>query len=243
MKLPALILAIACALTVVAAPVEETFQNAQSAYDAGNYVDAIALYDSLISQGVSNSEVHYNLANAYFKNSNLPEAVWHYRKAWYTAPRDPDIRANLHFALNAAGAIDPSPTVVQHFFESLSLNEWILAATVGYIVLTLFLILALLIKPARPFFLKLGALPLLLILMAAAGIKNHNRMVHSPEFVVVKSNATALFGPIEGSMEHYKIPLGALVQQRSTNPKGWVEIQYDNKIGWIRNDYIRTLSP
>ena len=84
---------------------DKSFLEAQAAYDDGRYAEAVMLYSKLLDRGVSNHEVHYNLANAYFKDSDLSHAVWHYRKAWHDAPRDPDIRANLHFALNAAGAL------------------------------------------------------------------------------------------------------------------------------------------
>ncbi len=57
------------------------------------------------------------------------------------------------------------------------------------------------------------------------------------------SNATALFGPIDGTTAHYKVPLGALVKQLGTDTKGWVEIEYDGKNGWLKETHIRRVSP
>lgn len=89
-----------------AAAFEKDFIEAQTAYDEGRYSDASMLYADMVSNGVDNVALQYNLANALFKGGDLPEAIWHYRKAYYAAPRDPDIGANMHFALNAAGAIE-----------------------------------------------------------------------------------------------------------------------------------------
>ena len=222
---------------------EEVFQKAKTAYDDGRYAEAALLYTSLLDQGISNSEVHYNLANACFKDSDLPNAVWHYRKAWYDTPRDPDIRANLHFALNAAGAIEPAPSFVERFLLTLSLSEWIMTAVGGYVVLVTLLLTALFVKPARRNMLKLCLLPATIVLISAAGWLNWQQMRKNPEWVVVQTEATALFGPVEGSTAHYKIPLAALVRQCNSDSKGWIEVEYDGKQGWIKTDYISRLSP
>lgn len=231
------------ALAIQANANEALFGKAQTAYDDGRYGEAIVLYTQLLDDGIANGEVHYNLANAFFKDSDLSAAVWHYRKAWYSAPRDPDIRANLHFALNAAGAIEPIPGFSERVLSTLSIEEWILAGVAGYVLLTLLLLLALRLKPARRFLLKLSLIPMSVLLLAGAGwwywIQYHNR----PEWVVTQTEATALFGPVEGSTAHYKIPLGALVRQSSTDSKGWIEVEYDGKQGWLKSDYISRLSP
>jgi tetratricopeptide (TPR) repeat protein len=222
---------------------EDIFYKAQSAYDDGRYAEAVVLYNKLLDQDINNTEVHYNLANACFKDSDLPTAVWHYRKAWYNAPRDPDIRANLHFALNAAGAIDPAPVFIERFLTTLSLGEWLILALVGYIALALVLIASLLMKTGIRQALKLCLLPIVLIFLSVAGWRYWRQLQLNPEWVVVKSEATALFGPVEGSTAHYKLPLAALVRQLDIDPKGWIEVEYDGKRGWLHSDYISRLSP
>lgn len=222
---------------------DETFFQAQAAYDDGRYAEAVILYSKLIDSGIGNTELHYNLANAYFRDNALSDAVWHYRKAWYTNPRDPDIQANLHFALNAAGAIEPAPSFVERFLSAGSLGEWILIALGGYVLLSLLLLMALLLKPARRNLLKLCLLPLTLLLLSAAGWRHWHQLQSNPEWVVVKTEATALFGPVDGSMAHYKIPLAALVRQHNADPKGWIEVEYDGKRGWVKIGYISPLSP
>jgi tetratricopeptide (TPR) repeat protein len=222
---------------------DEAFQKAQNAYDAGRYAEAVLLYQGLIESGINNPEVHYNLANAYFKDSDLPDAVSHYRTAWYDLPRDPDISANLHFALNAAGAIESVPSFIEHLFYTLSYSEWIAVAVIGYLLLTLLFILMLFLKNSRRMLLRICLIPAALLLLAGFGWNQWRQLKVHPEWVVVKTEATALFGPVEGSTAHFKLPLGALVQQRNTDSKGWVEVEYDGKQGWLKTDDISPVSP
>lgn len=225
-------------------PKSQLFLSAQAAYDNGRFAEAASLYRGLASNGIDNVELHYNLANALFKNGDLPQAVLHYRMAWYKAPHDPDIRANLHFALNAAGAADPVSSLFARLFSALSQGKWILWATGGYVACTLLLLLGRLIRPARRALVKASLIPAAVVLLAAGGWHAWQQMlVTRPEWVVVKSGATALFGPVEGSTAHYKIPLGALVRQRDVDPKGWLEIEYDGKKGWLEKDYAQRVYP
>lgn len=72
---------------------------------AGNYPEAIQLYEQLVARDVRDSTVFYNLGNAYFYQGDLGRAILNYERAAQLAPRDADIRANL--ALARQRASDP----------------------------------------------------------------------------------------------------------------------------------------
>lgn len=243
MKPVFLILIATLSIGLKASAFDDTFNQAQAAYDSGNYADAALGYETLLSNGVSNVEVHYNLGNAYFKEGKLPKAIWQYRKAWYGAPGDPDIRANLHYALSATGAIEPAPTLVERFFTSISSSGWVWIAVGSYLVLFAMLMLALLWYRARAFMLRLSLLPLAVLLLALGGWLQWRQFRKHPEGVVINSGITALYAPIEGGTAFYKLPMGALVRQRNIDPKGWEEVQYDGKSGWVKTGNILYLSP
>ncbi|MBI2167071.1 MAG: BatD family protein [Candidatus Omnitrophica bacterium] len=76
----------------------EIFREANRLYQAADYSQAASLYESLIDQGFRNSAVHYNLGNAYFKESRLGRAILHYERSRRLRPRDPDTLANLRYA-------------------------------------------------------------------------------------------------------------------------------------------------
>ena len=238
-----IMLALVLATAFNADAYDDLFTKAQTAYNDGRYAEAVILYDNMVSNGVENTEVIYNLANAYYKDGDLPKAVWHYRRAWYGAPRDPDIRANLHFALNAAGAIDPATGLPGRILSSLSADEWIVTLIAAYLLLILLLVITLLMRSMRFPLLKASLVPTALLVLALAGWRYWNQFTKAPEAVVVKSGTTALFGPVEGSTAHFDIPLAALVRQRGSDPKGWIEIEYDGKTGWIKKGNIALLYP
>ena len=219
------------------------FDQAQAAYDSGRYAEAVQIYQNMLSNGVDNAEVYYNLANASFRDGDLPQAVWNYRKAWYSAPRDPDIRDNLHYALNAAGAVESQYPPFRRVLMSFSSGEWIRIAAGSYVVLSIFILLAMLIRGARAVLARLCLLPLGVLVIALGGWWTWRALRNQPEGVIATSGITALYGPVAGTMPHYKLPAGALVRQSGTDPKGWVEIEYDGKKGWINQSGILILSP
>ncbi len=222
---------------------DHVFDQAQTAYDQGHYAEAALLYEGMLSNGVNNIEVHYNLADAQFKQGDLPHAIWHYRKAWYGAPRDPDILANLHFALNAAGAVEPSPSLPERVMANASQKEWLWIAGGSYLTICALMLLALWLRTVRPALLKLSLLPAIILLVALGAWWQWKQFRPHPEAVVVKSGTTALFAPMEGATAHYKIPQGALVRQNSTDSKGWVEVEHDGKKGWINQGHLLPLYP
>ena len=70
---------------------------------AGNYAEAIQVYEGLVTQEVQDSALFYNLGNAYYYQGDLGRAILNYERAAQLAPRDADIKANLAQARARAG--------------------------------------------------------------------------------------------------------------------------------------------
>jgi len=77
---------------------DRLFTEASGHYDAGRFVEASRLYDSLLRAGYKQPQVYFNLGNAQFRAGSLGQAIWAYRSAFNLAPRDVDIEANLTVA-------------------------------------------------------------------------------------------------------------------------------------------------
>lgn len=91
------ILTLLWSLTAVSAlDLPQQFEQALNASKAGNYEQAIELYEA-IAKARPGSAVHYNLANAYLKNKQLGKAILHYERA-LRIRKSPDIRHNLQAA-------------------------------------------------------------------------------------------------------------------------------------------------
>jgi tetratricopeptide (TPR) repeat protein len=85
----------------------QTFQNAQSAFDAGEYRQSAALYETLLEQGVRSGTIYYNLGNAWAKADEPVRAVVAYSLAKRYLPNDPHLNANLRTVLLNHGAVPP----------------------------------------------------------------------------------------------------------------------------------------
>lgn len=73
------------------------WHQADSAYNARNYPEAIELYKQSIAQEGTSSRLLYNLGNAYYRDNNLGQAILSYERALRLDPSNVDARRNLEF--------------------------------------------------------------------------------------------------------------------------------------------------
>lgn len=76
----------------------ELFLKGNEAYKQGRYGEAARFYEEILSSGIKNGFVHYNLGNAYFKQNDLGRAILNYQRARIFLPADGDVKFNLRFA-------------------------------------------------------------------------------------------------------------------------------------------------
>ncbi len=72
-------------------------QLADSAYNKENYTEAIRLYNESLKENGRNSDVYYNLGNAWYRSGNVAQAVLAYERALRVDPSNADARTNLDF--------------------------------------------------------------------------------------------------------------------------------------------------
>jgi tetratricopeptide (TPR) repeat protein len=80
------------------------FERANQAYLHGDYQQAIDAYEQVAGQGISDENLHYNLANAYFKSDRLGPAILHYEQALQLDPSQDDAESNLRLARERTAA-------------------------------------------------------------------------------------------------------------------------------------------
>jgi len=89
-----LLLCVMLLASTVFAQETDTTQQAAQAYESGDYVRAITLYDqALLAQ--QNGSLYYNLGAANYAAGNLGEALWSFQMAALYLPRDADVRAAI----------------------------------------------------------------------------------------------------------------------------------------------------
>ena len=72
------------------------YNQANQYYQKGNFERAKELYQEIISSGIINSDLYYNLGNTYYQLGELGEAMLWWWRAEKLAPRDPDLKYNLN---------------------------------------------------------------------------------------------------------------------------------------------------
>ncbi len=77
---------------------KDVFEKANSAYQQGQYPNAIRTYNLLLEQGISNASLYYNLGCAYLKNDQLALAILNFERAIELKPFNQDYQTNLDLA-------------------------------------------------------------------------------------------------------------------------------------------------
>ena len=87
---------------------QNLFKEANQAMFDAEYDNAIQVYEKIIGMDYENSQVFYNLGNAYYRSNFIGLAIWSYMKASKLAPRNSDIKHNLSIAkAKRLGYIEP----------------------------------------------------------------------------------------------------------------------------------------
>jgi tetratricopeptide (TPR) repeat protein len=81
---------------IAAADAQQLFQNANQAYQAGNFTLAVEQYETILRGGkLFSKELYYNLGNGYFRLNQVGRSILNYERAARLAPADADIQTNL----------------------------------------------------------------------------------------------------------------------------------------------------
>ncbi|HEY5895389.1 MAG TPA: tetratricopeptide repeat protein [Chthoniobacterales bacterium] len=99
---------------VQAAPMDD-FAAANTAFQNGQYQDAIREYETLVRQGENRPELFFNLGNAWQRAGNPAKAVVNYERALLLQPNFDEARANLRFVQDRL----PSPPAPRRWWNQL----------------------------------------------------------------------------------------------------------------------------
>ena len=88
-----------CTSKTFAADAQQLFQNANQAYQIGNFPLAVEQYETILRGGkLFSKELYYNLGNGYYRLNQTGRAILNYERAARLAPTDVDIQTNLAVA-------------------------------------------------------------------------------------------------------------------------------------------------
>lgn len=107
-------------LTVFSGISQDLIQKAEKAYDSKKYSEAIEAYQKLADEGYKSYQLYFNLANSYYRNNQLGQAIYYYELARKVEPNDEDTRINLGIA--SAKTIDKIDSKENFFISAVKTN-------------------------------------------------------------------------------------------------------------------------
>ena len=240
----ALILVLVAALPAMAGENENyaAFNQANAAYDSGDYARASELYNSIIEKGYESWELYYNLGNAHYRSEEIGLAVLNYERALRLSPNNKEIKDNLRLAQSkASDNIEKAPRLfLWQWADSIASiatpRGWRAIVVVAFLLFCISVSAFFIVndyKKRRALFVSSAILLFLLIIVvlfatiSTRKATNDNRAVITAPMIVVKS------APDAKSVEKFLLHEGAELTITDRQDQWWqIEID-DGKSGWI----------
>ena len=244
------LIALAMALSATPALAMSTKANADKAYAAEHYQQAIADYEELLKQG-ANADVYYNLGNAYYRTNNLTRAIINYERAALLSPGDADVRFNLQLARSKT--IDKITPESEMFFFNwyrqlvnlLSVDGW---AKTALLALALAIACALTYLFAERLALRkvgfYGALLLVFVFVVSNVMaqQQKTKLVNRTGAIVTVPSVQVKSTPSKNGTDLFNLHEGTRVDIIDNSMKQWKEIKIaDGKSGWIETAKIEVI--
>ncbi len=231
-------------------PTDVLWDQANTAYINSDFHAAAEIYERLVARELSSAKLYYNLANAYFKEGRLGQAVLYYHRALRMTPGSADVRYNLSVA--EARTKDTIEQIPEFFVV-----EWLRAArhTMGCTAWSIFSLAALLCALAlfllyllaqRLTLRKTGfygtlfcALLFVATLWFAAG--ERREMLDQTHAVVMSASTAVKSSPDKSAVDLFVLHEGTTVEI-TNHFENWCEVTIaDGKKGWLECKTIETI--
>lgn len=214
------------------------FEAANEQYQATNYSEAAALYDSILQMGYPHAETYYNLGNCHYRMGQIGLAILNYERALRQNPADEDARHNLDIAQKSTVDefnVVPTPPLTQIFTDIsgvFSPNIWaILGLFFGTMAVILFAWFLFRKRNAVVGFVALTALIIGLGLTGMAwGANRINQRVFG---IVTAANVYVKSAPSSQASDLYILHEGTKVRVLESF-ESWQKVRLpDGKTGWL----------
>ena len=221
-----------------------------SAYVAGDYHKAVAIYEALLQSGQS-ADIYYNLGNAYYRLDDVTHAVLNYERALLLSPGDADIRFNLQMAQSKTvdKVVPESEMFFVTWYRSVvnlsSVDGW---ADMSLMALALAIVLALVYLFANPIWMRklgfFGAAAMLVLFL----LGNLFAWQQKKEFavrrgaIIMQGAVTVKSTPATDGTDLFILHEGTKVVITDNSMSDWTEIRVpDGKQGWVERKQIEVI--
>lgn len=229
---------------------QQVFEEANAAYNQGNYQEAVENYENILESGETSATLYYNLGNSNYKLNKIASSIYYYEKALQLDPGNEDILNNLRFAQNMAmDDITEAPKtgvsrIMNSFLSVLSFNGWAwLAVATAFIFAILFLVyyFSAATKYKRLFFTL--AISFFVVSLFSLGIAfQQYQVIQNSQFAIVFSEeAPVRSEPNARGDELFLLHEGTKIEVKETF-QNWIKLELANGAeGWIEEKDLQLL--
>jgi len=207
-------------------------------YEQGKYEQAIEKYKNIISSGIHNGYIYYNLGNCYFKTGRIGYSILYYEKALKLIPRDAELIHNLKFVKNLTQdkVVAKKPSflffITIQLLNRFSLKEIVSIVSLLFSLTGLFAIFFILQSNIQ--ILKNVTISFLVIFVFSAFLLSLKiKIINKKMGVVTTKVVDVLSAPSQDATLEFTIHEGTeldIIQQLG----GWVKVKLlDGKTGWV----------
>ncbi len=223
------------------------FESANKIYEEANYKEAAEIYNRLLDRDYISDDLHYNLANAYFKTNDIAFAVLHYERALKINPNNEDATHNL--ALANEKTVDKIEAIPVIFFyqwwESivnlLGIDPWAKTAVgfffLAFIGFSIYLTNRTLVLKKTAFYVFTFSLGLGLVGWFMA--THQNGSLSAQKYAIVMNPTVNInSSPSEGSSQLFVLHEGSKVRIKEET-EVWFRISLPNgNEGWVEKSEV-----
>lgn len=231
----------------------EQLQQAQlgdSAYRAGDYTQAVEIYENILHEGFASADLYYNLGNTYYRLDQYGPAILNYERALRLRPGMSDARENL--ALANSHTVDritklPRLFVVNWYIAlitRISPSSWRVLTLLFFLLA--FIAVAVLVlshnltvrKASVATAIVASVLFILSLILTVASIRHFNAR---SEAIVMQSSIAVKSSPENQSADKLILHEGTKVTI-SESLSGWYKITLsDGTTGWCQQENIERI--
>ena len=224
------------------------FEQANAAYNAGNYDSAMVLYEKILASDMESVPLYFNMGNTYYKMREYPMAIYCYEKALKLDPSNEDVQTNLAIANRAiVDKIEPMPqSFIERWWQDaralFSGDQW---AWLSIVVFALLLVSAFMFLRSRKMGLrKLGffvglVFLLVFVLSVIFAMQLKQSALAQNQAIIMTPTVNVKSLPNETSVDLFVLHEGTKVDVLETE-NGWNKIRIANgSLGWLSEDSMR----
>lgn len=229
---------------------EALLKQGNAAYAKNDYKTAANVYQQVLDAGYESAAVYYNLGNANYKLSEIPEAIFNYEKALKLNPGDADVQLNLELAnLRITDRIAEVPVFflskwwqgLVYFFSLGTLSIFtVVCFLVGFALIIVYLFLIDVGPKKLSFYSGITCLGLGLIFMMMAAMQSHY-LNSTEQGIVFAGSVDVKSGPDVKQKTLFVVHEGTKVSIREQEG-AWIKVVLANgNGGWIKFSGIKKL--